>query len=78
VAADFKVRVSSQYFGQLGSFFREQCFMKENTEPFWNMQECCIFNMESSKLINYQFGRHVLKLPLYYGTVQLLHCILAP
>jgi len=48
MAANFKVRVSSQYFGQIGSFFREQCFVKENTEQFgicrdvvfstWNLQ----------------------------------------
>jgi hypothetical protein len=48
VAANFEVRVSSQDFGQTGSFFREQCSVKENTEPFgicrnvvfstWNLQ----------------------------------------
>jgi hypothetical protein len=48
MAADFIVRVSGQYFDQIGSFSREQCFVKENTEPFgicrnavistWNLQ----------------------------------------
>jgi hypothetical protein len=39
--------------------------VKENEESFEIFEECFIFQMESSKLIIYLFGRHVLKPPLY-------------
>jgi hypothetical protein len=34
-------------------------FCERIHRTIWNMQECCIFNMESLKLTNYQFGRRV-------------------
>jgi hypothetical protein len=34
-------------------FFKEQKFVKENRQYFWNVKKCFTFNMESSNLINY-------------------------
>jgi hypothetical protein len=47
---------------------------ESSTRVFWNMQECCIFNMKSLKLINYQFGRRVEAAPvLKYSPTFALH-----
>jgi hypothetical protein len=40
-------------------FFQRTMFCERKHRTIWNMQECCIFNMESLKLTNYQFGRSV-------------------
>jgi hypothetical protein len=52
--------IFKNYLSERANFVEEK---KESLEYFE-----IFFNMESSKLINYLFGRYVLKLPLHLST----------